>query len=531
MSSERLDEESLSSKSEVLELDLLAATDHALEEPVDDFSTDGSVHIPFSYASEHGLFFDDEKGILFVREDIHTHILSEFYRRFHITPEVKRLSTERFGERVEESYAKLSGRTAAAAEETLASAGTDGLNALNALAEAEDLLADSDDAPIIRFLNAIFFEAVQEGASDIHIEPYEDSLVVRFRLDGALQERITTKSTLTSLLISRVKVMARLDIAEKRVPQDGRIMLRLGARKVDLRVSTMPTAYGERVVMRLLDKKQSRLNLEVLGMPSATLDIFRAAVGSPNGIVLVTGPTGSGKTTTLYGAMGELDKAAQNIMTVEDPLEYYMHGISQTQINQRAGLTFARGLRAILRQDPDIVMIGEIRDGETAQIAVQASLTGHLVLSTLHTNSAVGAVTRLKDMGVEPYLLASSLQAMLAQRLLRRLCPHCKESHKPTNADLDLLHAHLPDAKVGILYEAKGCKKCHGLGFSGRQGVFEMVRVDDGLRSLITMGASEQDMANHAFENGSVSLAQAAFSTVLSGVTSLKEAIRTTLVL
>ncbi|MBF3130526.1 GspE family T2SS ATPase variant XcpR, partial [Pseudomonas aeruginosa] len=305
--------------------------------------------------------------------------------------------------------------------------------------ETEDLMEQEDDAPIIRLINAILGEAIRENASDIHLETFEKRLVVRFRVDGVLREVLEPKRELAALLVSRIKVMARLDIAEKRIPQDGRISLRVGGREVDIRVSTLPSANGERVVLRLLDKQAGRLNLQHLGMSERDRKLMDETVRKPHGILLVTGPTGSGKTTTLYASLTTLNDRTRNILTVEDPIEYHLEGIGQTQVNAKVDMTFARGLRAILRQDPDVVMVGEIRDRETAEIAVQASLTGHLVLSTLHTNSAIGAITRLVDMGIEPFLLSSSMLGVLAQRLVRVLCPACKEPYRADEAECALL--------------------------------------------------------------------------------------------
>ena len=320
--------------------------------------------------------------------------------------------------------------------------------------ETEDLLEQSDDAPIIRLINALLTEAIRENASDIHIETFEKNLVVRFRIDGVMREIVKPKRELAPLLVSRIKVMAKLDIAEKRIPQDGRIGLRIGGREVDVRVSTMPASNGERVVLRLLDKQAGRLTLPNLGMSGADLSRIRDVVHRPHGIFLVTGPTGSGKTTTLYASLAELSTRTINILTVEDPIEYNLAGIGQTQVNTKADMTFARGLRAILRQDPDVVMVGEIRDLETAEIAVQASLTGHLVMSTLHTNTAVGAVTRLMDMGVEPFLLSSSLVGCLAQRLVRVLCSDCRRQRSASQAELDFLAEG-----SAIVFEARGCER------------------------------------------------------------------------
>lgn len=389
--------------------------------------------------------------------------------------------------------------------------------------ETEDLLEQEDDAPIIRLINALLAEAIRENASDIHIETFEKDLVVRFRVDGVMREIVRPKRQLAPLLVSRIKVMARLDIAEKRVPQDGRISLRIGGREVDVRVSTMPASSGERVVMRLLDKQAGRLNLEALGMGTKDLQLTREVIAKPHGIFLVTGPTGSGKTTTLYASLAELSTNTINILTVEDPIEYNLPGIGQTQVNTKADMTFARGLRAILRQDPDVVMIGEIRDLETAEIAVQASLTGHLVMSTLHTNTAVGAVTRLNDMGVEPFLLSSSLVGVLAQRLVRVLCPDCKSPRKALPRELEFLREL--EAQV---YEAQGCEHCSQSGFRGRTGIYELVIVDDGLRQLIHDRASEQELTRYARQR-TQGIRDDGKAKVLQGMTSVSEVLRVTL--
>jgi general secretion pathway protein E len=389
--------------------------------------------------------------------------------------------------------------------------------------ETEDLLEQEDDAPIIRLINALLAEAIRENASDIHIETFERELVVRFRVDGVMREIVKPKRELAPLLVSRIKVMARLDIAEKRVPQDGRISLRIGGREVDVRVSTMPASNGERVVLRLLDKQAGRLRLENLGMSEPDLLRLRDVVHKPHGIFLVTGPTGSGKTTTLYASLAELSTKTINILTVEDPIEYNLPGIGQTQVNTKADMTFARGLRAILRQDPDVVMVGEIRDIETAEIAVQASLTGHLVMSTLHTNTAVGAVTRLIDMGVEPFLLSSSLVGMLAQRLVRVLCPDCRVQRPATRSELDFLEQ--PSA---LVYESEGCEACQHSGYRGRTGIYELVLVDETLRQLIHDRASEHELTAYA-RRSSPSIRDDGKHKILNGVTSVAEVLRVTL--
>lgn len=398
-------------------------------------------------------------------------------------------------------------------------------DAARALSEPQDLLESSDDAPIIRLINALLTEAVKENASDIHIEPFESRLTVRFRVDGVMREVLQPPRQLASRLISRVKVMARLDIAEKRIPQDGRISIRIAGRPVDIRVSTIPSGTGERVVMRLLDKQAGRLDLPQLGMGETTLRNIDELVHKPHGILLVTGPTGSGKTTTLYAGITRINDHSRNIMTVEDPIEYYLDGIGQTQVNTKVDMSFARGLRAILRQDPDVVMIGEIRDLETAEIAVQASLTGHLVLSTLHTNTAVGAIARLRDMGVEPFLLSSSLIGIMAQRLVRTLCPDCHVPYSADARECKLLHADPDDPPT--LYRPGGCEECNRTGYRGRTGIYELVVVDDTMRSLIHEQAAEQDLEAQARKQ-TQSIRADGRANVLAGNTTLEEVLRVT---
>lgn len=395
------------------------------------------------------------------------------------------------------------------------------------LPKPEDLLESADEAPIIRLINALLTEAIKENASDIHIESYEKRMVVRFRVDGVLREIIEPQRELAPMVISRLKVMARLDIAEKRLPQDGRISLSIGGRTVDVRVSTLPSGHGERVVLRLLDKQASQLSLKQVGMSDSELVCISNMIARPHGIILVTGPTGSGKTTSLYAVVNQLNQRSRNILTVEDPIEYYLDGVGQTQVNSKVEMTFAKGLRAILRQDPDIVMVGEIRDRETAEIAVQASLTGHLVLSTLHTNTAVGAITRLRDMGIEPFLLASSLVGVIAQRLLRKLCPHCKQPEQVPSAALAKLGYSSSEAMVTV-FQAQGCPLCHQHGYKGRAGIFEMIQLDATMQQLIHDGAGDQVLEKHA-RLSSASIQHSALQKVLNGETSLDEAIRMTL--
>ena len=378
------------------------------------------------------------------------------------------------------------------------------------LPAVEDLLEAGSDAPIIRMLNALLTQAAKDGASDIHIEPYERSSAVRFRVDGTLREVVQPNKALHAALISRLKIMAELDISEKRLPQDGRISLRIGGRAVDVRVSTLPSAHGERAVLRLLDKAESKFTLEGLGMSGETLTRFDKLIHQPHGIVLVTGPTGSGKTTTLYASLGRIDTASTNVLTVEDPVEYELAGIGQTQVNPKIDLTFAKALRAILRQDPDVIMIGEIRDFETAQIAIQASLTGHLVLATVHTNDAPSTVTRLTDMGVEPFLLSSTLLGVLAQRLVRKLCPHCKTA----------------DARGR--FRPVGCAECGHTGYKGRTGVYELMVADDKVKSLIHSRAAESQLFVAAEQAGLRSMREDGERLVAEGVTSAEEVMRVT---
>lgn len=378
--------------------------------------------------------------------------------------------------------------------------------------EITDLLDTQDGAPVIRMINALLTQAAQDQASDIHIEPYETHSVVRYRVDGTLRDVVSPRKALHAALVSRIKIMAQLDIAEKRLPQDGRIALRVAGRPIDIRVSTVPTGHGERVVLRLLDKQAGRLQLETLGMAPTLLAQLDRLIRQPHGIVLVTGPTGSGKTTSLYAALARLDASTSNILTVEDPVEYDLSGISQIQVNAKIDMTFALALRAILRQDPDIIMIGEIRDLETAQIAVQASLTGHLVLATLHTNDAVSAVTRLTDMGVEPFLLASSMLGVLAQRLVRRLCQHCRT----------------PDDRVSGHWRPVGCAICNHTGYSGRTGIHELFVIDDDLRALIHQGAGEQALRAAARQSGMASMREDGERWIDSGATALEEILRVT---
>src|SRR5688572_13266336 len=398
---------------------------------------------------------------------------------------------------------------------------TDLLAVAQQLPEPSDLIDSDDEAPIIRLINALLTQAVKDNASDIHIEPYENRMTVRFRIDGVLREVLQSKRAVAPLVVSRVKVMSKLDIAEKRLPQDGRISLRIAGRAVDVRVATIPSGHGERVVLRLLDKQAGRLTLSSLGMSDPDQAAMDELIHRPHGILLVTGPTGSGKTTTLYAALERINDLTRNILTVEDPIEYHIDGIGQTQVNTKVEMTFARGLRAILRQDPDVVMVGEIRDLETAEIAVQASLTGHLVLSTLHTNTAVGAVTRLRDMGVEPFLLSSSLIGVLAQRLVRVLDPAMRVPYVASEYECRLLG--VDPASPPTLYRAPAAEQ----GYQGRTGIYELVKVDNTMRTMIHDGAGEHELERYA-RTLTPSIREDGVQKILAGATTLEEVLRVT---
>ncbi|RUO80300.1 type II secretion system protein GspE [Idiomarina tyrosinivorans] len=482
--------------------------------------------LPFAFAKRHGVVLQtSEQGepILHCRENVAMDALLEVRRILRRPFSLHKHSASEFESLLTKAYQ----RDSSEAKQLMEDIGneSDLFSLADELPQTEDLLESEDDAPIIKLINAMLSEAIKEGASDVHIETFEKDLLIRFRIDGVLREVLRPNRKLSSLLISRIKVMAQLDIAEKRVPQDGRISLLIAGRAVDVRVSTMPASHGERVVLRLLDKNNARLSLSQLGMTAENRKTFQQLVHKPHGIILVTGPTGSGKSTTLYAGLNEINSKDRNILTVEDPIEYAIDGIGQTQVNPRVDMTFARGLRAILRQDPDVVMVGEIRDVETAQIAVQASLTGHLVLSTLHTNTAAGALTRLEDMGVEPFLLSSSLLAVLSQRLVRTLCSDCREGHAPDAEERQLLDLS-PQDDVTI-YRASGCEKCNHTGYRGRTGIHEMLIVDDTIRELVHNGHGEQAIERH-LRKSVPSIRDDGLRKVLEGQTTLEEVLRVT---
>jgi general secretion pathway protein E len=483
--------------------------------------------LSYAFARRNGVLVearDDGARVAILRADAPATALLELQRALGPPDSVETVSSEEFGRRLTRRYERGANGTFEAVDEL--DADSDLARAAEALPEPEDLMESEDDAPIIRLINAILTEAVRHNASDIHIEPFEHRLAVRMRIDGVMQETVDPPRSIAPLIISRIKVMARLDISEKRLPQDGRISLKIAGRPVDVRVSTLPSGHGERVVLRLLDKQAGRLDLEHLGMSTRDTGLMEELIHRPHGILLVTGPTGSGKTTTLYAALTRLNDASRSILTVEDPIEYYLDGIGQTQVNTRVDLTFARGLRAILRQDPDVVMVGEIRDLETAQIAVQASLTGHLVLSTLHTNTAIGAITRLRDMGVEPFLLSSSVVGILAQRLVRLLCTGCRVEHTMTAAECALFEFDAADPPQ--VWEAgEGCSRCSHTGYSGRSGIYELVALDRVLRNMVHDGAGEFELERHARRLGPGIRADG-LRRIRAGETSIEEVLRVT---
>ncbi len=481
--------------------------------------------LPFAFAKRHGVLVKsvgDDRVEVAIRKGASPMAVAEVRRHLGRPLTIERLDEGRFETLLQQVYESGSSATMDAMgglEDE-----TDLANLAQDIPEPSDLLESEDEAPVIRLINALLTQAVKENSSDIHIEPFENRLVVRFRVDGVLREMLQTKRAVAPLIVSRIKVMSRLDIAEKRLPQDGRISLRIAGRAVDVRVSTIPSGHGERVVLRLLDKQAGRLDLGSLGMDADTQRAVDEMIHKPNGIMLVTGPTGSGKTTTLYAGLDRINDRTRNIMTVEDPIEYYIDGIGQTQVNTRVDMTFARGLRAILRQDPDVVMVGEIRDLETAQIAVQSSLTGHLVLSTLHTNTAVGAVTRLRDMGVEPFLLSSSLVGVLAQRLVRVLNPATRQAYQAGDYERRLLN--LADDEPSPTLYRPDPKDPTG-GYKGRTGIYELVVIDEQMRTMIHDGVGEQELERHA-RRLTPGIRDDGRAKVLAGVTTLEEVLKVT---
>jgi general secretion pathway protein E len=487
--------------------------------------------LPYAFArTQQVLLQEDAEALtLWLHPNSPRSAVAEVLRKYShaATLTIESIAADVLAQRTSAAYAQ--GESSAATVVSEVQTDADLTRMMQDLPAVEDLLETSDDAPIIRMLNALLTQAARDGASDIHIEPYERHSAVRFRVDGTLREVVQPNRALHAALISRLKIMAELDISEKRLPQDGRISLRIGTRAVDVRVSTLPSAHGERAVLRLLDKSGNKLTLEAVGMQGAVLQQFEQLIAQPHGIILVTGPTGSGKTTTLYAALGKIDAAQTNIMTVEDPIEYELAGVGQTQVNAKIDLTFAKALRAILRQDPDVIMIGEIRDFETAQIAIQASLTGHLVLATLHTNDAASAVTRLTDMGVEPFLLSSSLLGVLAQRLVRKLCSHCAVLETPTvSTDVPSQHAQGTYRALGHSGIPIGCALCNSTGYQGRTGVFELLTSNDGIRAMIHNKASEADIRMAALKAGMTLMRDDGERLINECITSREEVVRVT---
>jgi general secretion pathway protein E len=414
------------------------------------------------------------------------------------------------------------------AEDTAQEMEEDDLSFLAAeLEEPTDLLEATDDAPIIRLVNSLLSQAIRERASDIHIEPFEKEVVARFRIDGILYNILTIQKRFQASIASRVKIMSGLNIAEKRLPQDGGMRIKIGGKDVDIRVSIVPTAFGERIVLRLLYRESALLPLEQIGFSGDKLDRFNELIARPHGIILVTGPTGSGKTTTLYAALSKINSPDKNIITIEDPIEYQLKGIGQIQVNPKIQLTFAAGLRSVLRQDPDVILVGEIRDSETAEIAIQAALTGHLVFSTLHTNDSAGAVTRLLDMKIEPFLISSSVMAILAQRLVRVLCARCREPYPITSAEITELEIKAGEEGATV-YRAKGCEACFHTGYLGRKAIYELLLVDDEIRQLIMKNTDASTIKAAAMDRGMRTLRQDGAGKVLQGITSVEEVVRVT---
>ncbi len=473
-----------------------------------------------SFANKNGVLVLSQNEIsikAIVRPNVASHALSELHRYYQLPVEFEEVSNEAFSEALSRVYQQETKETMASAEEI------DMTEAAEELITSEEILDTGNEGPVIRLINATLREAIEHDASDIHFETFEKVISVRFRIDGILREVLQLKRNLAQYIIARIKVMAKLDIAEKRVPQDGRISLTIAGRPIDVRVSIIPTSFSERVVLRLLDQNTTQLKVEQIGFSEENLLKAKNIIKSSYGIILVTGPTGSGKTTTLYAMLNSLNSKDRNILTIEDPIEYLLPGIGQMQTNEKVDMTFAKGLRAILRQDPDIIMVGEIRDLETAEVAVQASLTGHLVFSTLHTNTAIDAIIRLEDMGLEPYLICSSLVAIIGQRLVRGLCTACRQSAMASADELNLLGAAPSDKKT--IYKAKGCSLCDNTGYKGRVMISEVLTINEELRSLLKNKSNEKALKSY-MDSHIVLMQQDGFNLVERGITSLDEVIR-----
>jgi len=476
--------------------------------------------LPYSYCKLNKVTLTNEKdhSILHVCGTLNPNILSSIQKLFKETVEKKTYNDDDFESLLTDLYTNQSDDLDFSEFDNL-----DLADIANSISPSDDLLDDKNKAPIIKLINATITKAIKARASDIHLEPFENKLNIRFRVDGVLREVLQYQKNITQMIISRIKIMSKLDISERRLPQDGRISISIGKKEVDLRVSTLPSSFGERVVLRILEKDKTHINLDDLGFSNDTLESFKKGLSKTEGIILVTGPTGSGKTTSLYAGLKEISDRSQNILTIEDPVEYALDGIGQTQVNNKTGLTFAKGLRAILRQDPDIVMVGEIRDKETAEIAIQASLTGHLVLSTVHTNSAVNAITRLRDMGIEPYLLSSSLVYVLSQRLIRCLCEKCKVIDDESSKSKILQKYNVKKT----IYKAVGCSKCENTGFKGRLSIGEFILMDEKISELIYRSSSENEISEYVFANNK-KLFENGILALEDGKTSLSELLRIT---
>lgn len=485
-------------------------------------------HVPYSFAKRNVVLpIKEEQGVVFiaVSDPLHLEALEELRLMLNCPVKAVYSPKETILAAINDRYKREHG----AASEMIANLGDRSEDGRDGEVEVYDLLDDTHhQAPIVKLLNLILTEAIQQGASDIHFEPFEDRLRVRYRIDGVLQNRHSPAQEFQGQLMTRIKVMSKLDIAEHRLPQDGRIKLKMGRREIDFRVSTVPVAGGERIVLRILDKGNVILGLDKIGMLPSVFEEYKKLIAIPEGILLVTGPTGSGKTTTLYSSICEMYNDETNIMTIEDPVEYNLEGIAQIGVNTKIKLSFATGLRHILRQDPDIIMIGEIRDSETADIAVQSSLTGHLVLSTLHTNDAPSAITRLVDMGVEPYLLSSTIVGVLAQRLVRRICPECKTPYEPTDRELQSLGLNRADLTDGHLYKGKGCSACFGSGYKGRLGIYELMVINNELKKQIVKSPDAIQLRHIALENGMISILAHGSDLARRGVTTVAEVLRVT---
>lgn len=497
--------------------------DVPFQEEIDDAQVDtGLLHrLPLSFARNRCMLplrVIDGRLLVAMGNPTDLPALDEIQGVYGVVPQAVAVPPEKVLDAVNRHYTKLVGTAQNVVEEL---EGVDLSTVATELMQPRDLLELAEEAPVIRLLNSILFQAVKERASDIHIEPFERELEVRFRIDGILYKMLSPPRVVQEALASRIKVMAGLDIAEKRLPQDGRIRVIVAGRDVDIRVSIVPTCFGERTVLRILDRQKGAISLSGLGLSETAVQATQRLLHRTSGIVLVTGPTGSGKSTTLYAALNYLNSPEKNIITIEDPVEYQLKGIGQIQVNPKINLTFANGLRSILRQDPDVIMVGEIRDAETAEIAMQASLTGHLVLTTLHTNDSASAVTRLMDMGIEPFMVASSLSAVVAQRLVRKICPSCSESYVP---DREYPGVALPE----LLYRGRGCEDCFGIGMVGRLGIYEFLPVDAEICSMIVKHCSAGEIKEKAIAKGMKTLRDDGMEKVAAGLTTIEELLRVT---